>query len=309
VFHKHDLSIKANISTLPGPAQSTFYATNRLGLAHYAGSGVSTIDTSSATHPKQLQSFVYTMDRPGPNATLQDKPYPHGIVADPTGRYVVVLDRGADLLRMYEIGQSGLLIDLGSYEVEKGNGPRHGVFVQSPTSGKTWFYALGELTNSLFGFEVLYPEGSDEKLGFRKIYNASAYGTGFGDGYGVSLPAEIVSAEGGRHLVVSVRNDGRQTYAGEASDTIASYEVDFETGALSLVGLTASGGKWPRTIAITRDGRFIVSANQYTVPGRVVVFRRDPRTGRIFDKEALAEWAAVATLPDGQSISRVLWDE
>ncbi|XXG96446.1 autophagy protein 16, interacts with Atg12p-Atg5p [Hypoxylon texense] len=302
---KESLSVLDNITTDYGPAQSTFYAPNRLGLAHYAGGSVSVLDTSDPSNVVELQSFHYFMDKPGPNSTLQDKPYAHGIVADPTGKFVVVLDRGADALRTYSVGWDDRLAELGAHFTEPGNGPRHGVFVKGVS--KTFFYVLGELTNSLHGFEVLY-EG-DGTLGFKQFYNDSAYQTGFGDASGIALPSEIAVAEGGKHLVLSTRDDGRSLYQGEASDTIVSYSVDFETGGLLLIGLTASGGLWPRTFAISKDGTLFAVANQYSVPGRLIVFLRDPETGIIDDQQPLATWTTDITLPDGQSISHVLWNE
>ncbi|KAI1106930.1 putative isomerase YbhE [Jackrogersella minutella] len=274
-FSHNSLSVLDNITTDYGPAQSTFYAPNRLGLAHYTGSAVSVIDTSDPGKMIELQSFHYFMTKPGPNSTLQDKPYPHGIVADPTGKFVVVPDRGADALRIYSVGWDDRLVELGAYWTNPGNGPRHGVFVKG--TRKTFFYFVGELTNSLHGFEVSYEENGT--LGFKQ------------------------------HLVLSTRNDGRSSYQGEPSDTIASYTVDFETGDLSLIGLTASGGRWPQSFAISKDGKLIAVGNQYSVPGRLVVFVRDPETGVIDDRGPLATWTTNITLQDGESISDVLWDE
>ncbi|KAI5922166.1 putative isomerase YbhE [Camillea tinctor] len=292
-FSKESLSILDNVTTDYGPAQAAFFATNRLGLAHYAGGAVSVYDTSDPSNLVELQSFHYFMDKPGPNATLQDKPYPHGIVADPTGKFVVVLDRGADALRTYSVGWDDRLVELGPHFTEPGNGPRHGVFVKG--TSKTFFYMLGELTNSLHGFEALYRE--DGSLGFRQFYNNSAYQTGFGD------------AAGGAHLLLSTRNDDRSAYAGAPSDTLASYRVDLDTGALALIGLSASGGRWPRSFAVSADGKLVAVADQYSVPGRLVVLARDPETGVIGDQTPLATWTTNVTLPDGQSISHILWDD
>ncbi|KAH8895710.1 putative isomerase YbhE [Thozetella sp. PMI_491] len=305
-FDKATLSSLDNLTTDYGPAQSLFFAPNRLGLAHYAGGAVSVLDTSNPSHLVELQSFHYTMAVSGPNVTLQDKPYPHGLAVDPTGKYVVVLDRGADALRLYTVGWDGRLEELGVYLTEPGNGPRHGVFIRG--TERTFFYMLGELTNSLHGFEVLY-SGDSRGINFRQFCNDLTYQTGFGDASEVALPSEIAVADGGRHLLVSVRNDSRQRYAGEASDTIATYAVELETGALKLVNLAASGGAWPRSFAITKDGRAIAVGNQYIVPGRLVVFARDPETGVIDDQQALATWTTDIALLDGQSISNVLWDE
>ncbi|CAJ2506342.1 Uu.00g004720.m01.CDS01 [Anthostomella pinea] len=312
------LNLLDNVTTDYGPVQAIFFAPNRLGLAHYAGGAVSVWDTTDPGRLVELQSFHYFMDAPGPNATLQDKPYPHGIVADPTGRFVVVLDRGADVLRTYAVGRDGRLLELGAHFTAPGNGPRHGVFAKGPSeNSKTFFYVLGELTNSLFGFEVLYnvSDGDGESgsgmggISFRQFYNDSTYQTGFGSGSGTTLPAEIAVAEGGRHLLLSTRADGRSAYLNNTSDTIVSYGVDLDTGTLSLIKLTASGGAWPRTFAVSGDGTMVAVADQYSVPGRLVVFKRDPETGVVDDGVALAVWTTDLALPDGQSISCVLWDE
>ncbi|KAK9417992.1 putative extracellular aldonolactonase [Seiridium unicorne] len=174
------------------------------------------------------------------------------------------------------------------------------------------------------GFEVTYPwsaassdgkEVSRGSLGFRLIHNSSAHGTRFGDGSRIALPSEIVAtsvpgddATEKWHLMLSVRNNGRQTSLGEPSDTIASFEVDIGTGVPKLIGLIASGGRWPRTFAVSKDGSFVAVADQYIVPGRLVVFSRDPKTGVIDDSRSLAIWETNTTLLDGQSISHVLWE-
>lgn len=280
------------------------YAPNRLAAAHYAGGAVSVWDTSNSSKLTEMQSFHYTMSHQGSNTTLQDKPYPHGITVDPTGKYLVAMDRGADLLRTYAVGWDTRLTELEVFAVEPGIGPRHGVFVQG--TGKTFFYVLGELTNSLLGFEVLY-EG-DSRIGFRQFYKGSTFQTGFGDASGVVLPSEIAHPEP-NHLVLSVRNDNRQRYQGQESDTIITYEVDLGNGSLRLLGMTASGGKWPRSFAVSKDGTMIAVGNQYSQPGTLYVFSRNAETGVIDDEVALAEWTTDVALNDGGSISMILWDE
>lgn len=75
------------------------------------------------------------------------------------------------------------------------------------SAGKTFLYVLGELTGSLFGFEVIYDDNAGN-LGFNPIYKDSVFQTGFRDGLGldISIPAEISLAEHS-HLVLSSRND------------------------------------------------------------------------------------------------------
>lgn len=304
-FTKNTLTVLDNVTTDYGPAASTTYAPHRIALAHYAGGSVSVFDTSNPQSLVELQSFHYTMTVSGPNTTLQDKPYIHGVTVDPSGEYLIALDRGADMIRIYAVGWDSRLLELDSFAIAPGTGPRHGVFVTGVS--KTFLYVLGELTNSLLGFEVLYaPNG--RSISFREFYNDSTYQSGYGDASGIALPSEIVLS-GKRHLIISVRNDPRQRYLGQESDTIVTYEVDLETGCLRLVQLAASGGKWPRSFAVSADGGLILVGNQYSAPESLYLFGRDPETGIIEDEKALAQWTTDVALQDGGSISSIIWDD
>lgn len=284
-----------------------------MALAHYAGAGLSVIDTSNASHLVELQRFHYEHSlQPGQYPPLQNQSYNHGTAVDPTRRFVVAFDRGADVIRKYRVGTwDGRLVELGSQSldpVSATNGARHGIFVKG-NAGKTFLYVLGELTSSLFGFEVIYHDSTGD-LDFKPIYKDIIFQTGFREGLGldISIPAEISLAER-NHLVLSSRNDTKSVYQGEASDTLVTYEVDLDSGALRLVQLSASGGKWPRSFSVSADGKLIAVGNQYSTPGRISVFSRDPSTGIISDEKPVAEWASGVALPDGGSWSMVLWDK
>lgn len=284
-----------------------------MALAHYAGAGLSVIDTSDTSHLVELQRFHYDHKlQPGQYMPLQNQSYNHGTAVNPTGQFVVAFDRGADVIRKYRVGAwDGRLDELGFQRLHPdsaANGARHGVFVKG-NAGKTFLYVLGELTNSLFGFEVIYDDAIGD-LEFKPIYKDSVFQAGFSEGLAltVSIPSEIALAEH-NHLILSSRNDTRSVYQGEASDTLVTYEVDLESGGLRLVQLAASGGKWPRSFSVTADGTLIAVGNQYSTPGRILIFRRDPSTGIIDDEKALAEWTSTVTLRDGGSWSMVLWDE
>lgn len=284
-----------------------------MALAHYAGAGLSVIDTSNASHLVELQRFHYEHSlQPEQYPPLQNQSYNHGTAVDPTGRFVVAFDRGADVIRKYRVGTwDGRLVELGFQPLDPSsatNGARHGAFVEG-NSGKTFLYVLGELTSSLFGFEVLYHDGAGD-LDLKPIYKDSVFQTGFREGLGldVSIPAEI-SLAGRNHLILSSRNDTRSVYQGEVSDTLVTYEVDLDSGGLRLVQISASGGKWPRSFSVSADGTLIAVGNQYSTPGRISVFSRDPGTGIISDEKAVAEWTSDVSLPDGGSWSMVLWDE
>lgn len=284
-----------------------------MALAHYAGAGLSVIDTSNTSKLIELQRFHYEHElQPGQYPPLQNQSYIHGTAVDPTGHFVVAFDRGADVIRKYRIGSwDNRLDELGPQPLDpssSANGARHGVFVPG-NAGKTFLYVLGELTASLFGFEVIYHD-NDRDLQLQPIYKDSVFQDGFSDGLGleISIPSEIALAEN-NHLILSSRNDSRSVYQGEASDTLVTYEVDLDTGGLKLVQLAASGGKWPRSFSVSADGTLIAVGNQYSVPGRMSIFSRDPLTGVIRDDKALVTWTTSVALPDGGSWSMVLWDE
>lgn len=303
----------SNITTLFGPAAGSTYAPRRMALAHYACAGLSVIDTSNTSHLVELQRFHYEHAlQPGQYPPLQNQSYNQGVAVDPTGRFVVAFDRGADVIRKYRVSTwDGRLDELGFQPLDTGsatNGARHSVFVKGNAS-KTFLYVLGELTSSLFGFEVIYDDNAGN-LEFNPIYKDSVFQTGFRDGLGldISIPAEISLAEHS-HLVLSSRNDTKSVYQGEPSDTLVTYEADLDSGGLQLVQLSASGGKWPRSFSVSADGTLIAVGNQYSIPGRISVFSRDPSTGVIDDEKALAVWTSDVALPDGGSWSMVLWDE
>ncbi|KAL8382302.1 hypothetical protein RB595_006206 [Gaeumannomyces hyphopodioides] len=301
-----DLALLSNQTVLAGPAASVQYANGRLALAHMEAGGVSVMDTS-VTPPRTLQELTYDLATPGPNATLQYKPFVHGVAVEPAGRFVVAFDRGADILRVYSVGgPDQLLVEQGGLAAKPGSGPRHGVFVRGEGE-KTFLYVLGELDNSVMGFEAIYePDASIPRtMHLRPIFSRPIeYGEP-----GVAVPSEILAHDGGRHVVLSLRNDDRSIYDGRAGDTIFTYRVDPATGALVLIRATASGGRWPRSFAVTSDGTLIAVGNQYSRPGSVVVFARDPATGVIDDSEAVAVWTTEAALPDGGSISMLRWDD
>lgn len=124
------------------------------------------------------------MDVLGPNAERQDTPHPHGAYVDPTGRYVLVPDLGADLVRIFEINQkTGQLKEVSPLETKPGLGPRHLAFWTSKdataaqvASGEVevYCYLVSELMNSLTGHKVTY--SSAGSMEFTKVYEESTFG-------------------------------------------------------------------------------------------------------------------------------------
>ncbi|KAB8217572.1 Lactonase, 7-bladed beta-propeller-domain-containing protein [Aspergillus novoparasiticus] len=100
------------------------------------------------------------------------------VVVDPTGRFVLVHDLGADVVRVFCVNPStGLLQPTESLAVNPGSGPRHGAFWtprgSNSTSSGVYFYLVQELSSELSGFRVKY---SGNKTFFSKVYEGSTYG-------------------------------------------------------------------------------------------------------------------------------------
>lgn len=149
------------------------------------GSAVTTYSVDPITGIfNRSQTFNFHMDSPGPNAERQDAPHPHGAYLDPTGRYVLVPDLGADFVRIFEINQhTGQLKKVSPLVTKPGLGPRHLTF-WTPKSAmgvqvlngevEVYFYLVSELMNTLTGYKVTYSESGS--MEFTKVYEESTFG-------------------------------------------------------------------------------------------------------------------------------------
>jgi 6-phosphogluconolactonase (cycloisomerase 2 family) len=94
-------------------------------------------------------------------------------VLDPTGKYIVIPDLGADLVRVYAFDADTLKVTaLDSVEAKKGSGPRHAAFAVK--DGKTFMYLITELDNTIVGYEVTY----DSSIQFNDLFTIGVHGEG-----------------------------------------------------------------------------------------------------------------------------------
>lgn len=114
------------------------------------------------------------MDKPGPIADRQNAPHPHQALLDPTGKFILVPDLGADKIYVYAVAEDSLrLTALPPIVVKDGSGPRHVAFAFR--DGKTFMYLVTELANTIIGYEVTYPPGGIE---FKELFNIGSHGAG-----------------------------------------------------------------------------------------------------------------------------------
>jgi 6-phosphogluconolactonase (cycloisomerase 2 family) len=176
---------------------------------------------------------------PGPHRKEQPFAKPHYNLVDPSGRYVVVPDKGLDRVFLFALNAQGVGAEpVCVASTREGAGPRHAVF---HPAGR-WLYAVNELDNTVAAYTL-------EDNALRPFQVLPTLPDTYTDN---SRAAGITTDAHGRHLYVSNRGD----------DSIAVFGVDPVNGRLTPVQHAASGGKTPRFFTLSPDGRFLFALNE-----------------------------------------------
>lgn len=101
----------------------------------------------------------------------------------------------------------------------------------------------------------------------------------------------ILSSRGENNLVFPNPSPTNGTDTELVSDPLVSFSIAGKTGQLTLLQVTAAGGRNPRGFSLNKAGTLLVSALQDD--NRVVVIERDVRTG------LLGKVVASATVGEG----------
>ena len=194
----------------------------------------------------------------GVHPRLQDRPHPHSIRFDLSGRFALACDRGADRIFIYRHEpETSRLVPHEPSEVvaAHGAGPRHLAF--HPNS--RFVFVLNELNSTI----TVYGYDADEGR-IQEEETVSTLPHGF---QGENMTAEIEASACGRFLYSSNRGH----------NSIAMFRVDADKGRLEPLGHCSTRGDWPRTFRIDPTGSWLVAANQRT--SDAFVFRIDPDDG------------------------------
>lgn len=186
----------------------------------------------------------------------QTEPYAHCIRPDPTNRFAIATDLGADKLLIYWMDlENGKLIKHTEVKVHPGGGPRHITF---HPNGQ-FMYLINELNSTLIAYRYDAGAGSLEEL-----QTITTLPEGYKD----------------RNLCADLHVCGKYLYASNRGhDSIAWYLIDENTGQLTHQGHIASGGREPRGFVIDPSGTFLLAVHERS--DNVVVFKLDPATGRL----------------------------
>lgn len=190
----------------------------------------------------------------------QTKAHPHGVTLDPSRRFLLVPDMGADRLfiHRYDVANRSLVGDASrAIELPAGSGPRLAAF---GLEGR-FLYLLSELSAELFVFGWDPAEGRLEPVHSLPLENGEIKGE-------PSAAALAISGDG-RFLYVSNRR----------KHAIQAYAIDGGTGMLHHVQDISSGGERPWNAELAPNAQWLLVTNQGN--DTVVVFERDCGSGRL----------------------------
>lgn len=182
--------------------------------------------------------------------TAQSGNEPHQIVFSPSGRRLLVPDRGADAVHVFGCSPSGELSLLDSVRGRPGAGPRHLVF--HPLTGRDC-YGVSEFDSAVVHYAWSENDGTLRPLSTHSILPA--------DFFGDSAAAAICLSADGRWLFATNRGH----------DSVARMRIDVD------------GRPQPETLAWTPSGAHPRFAGFIDSGATLAVAARDSDTVTLFD--------------------------
>ena len=237
--------------------------------ANYASGSVSSI---AVNQDGSLGSLVSTIKETGsgPNRR-QASAHAHSAVVDPSGRYALVPDLGADRVFVYGFDRATRALSSAEeanpqpFVVPPGSGPRHIAFGRNGQ----FAYLLTELSAEIM---ALRWDASQGHLTLVQSVPISSQ-----EFQGVKSGAELAVSHDGRFVYVEDRGE----------NALVVYRVSPASGELSLVQRTSAGGQKPWGFAIDPSGKWLLVANQQS--GTVNAFSIDPVSGMVSDSGQSAD--------------------
>ncbi len=190
----------------------------------------------------------------------QKGPHAHAAVVDPSHRFLLVPDLGADRVFIYRIDAATHALrpaDPAFETLPPGTGPRHIVF----TPNGKFAYLLSELTAEIRTYRWNSTEGTLSLLDTRSTLAK--------DWYGVKSGGDVELSGDGRFVYVSNRGE----------DAIAVYNADPESGRLTEIQRLPAQGDQPWHMAFDPSGRWLLVADEAS--SNVAVFKVDTKTGKL----------------------------
>ncbi|UZD22994.1 lactonase family protein [Algoriphagus halophytocola] len=232
-------------------------------VANYSGGSVSVYKIEENAKLRHLQTEQHSGK--SINEARQEAAHVHSTVFSSDGNFLLTADLGSDEITIYDFDPNSpepLTIN-NTFKTQPGDGPRHMIF----TPDGSELLVVQELTAALEIFDFQSGKLTSKQ---RVALMADTY------------KGEVGAAE------VRISPDGNHVYAsnrGEAN-SLTVYEKR-DDGKYWGIQLVSSGGSMPRNFNLTADGKYLLSANQAS--NEVVVFERDPATGKLSETDLKVE--------------------
>jgi 6-phosphogluconolactonase len=225
-------------------------------VSNHIGASLAVLPIAADGSLEPLTQLVHLEGPIGPHRVEQKQSKPHFNPFDPTGRFVIVPDKGLDRTFSFRFENGQLTPAATPFVVSReGAGPRHIAF--HPDGRYAW--VVNELDSTVTAYAYDAANGSLEP---RQVLSTLP------DTYtGNSRASEIEVDRTGRFVYASNRGD----------DTIAVFGIDASNGHLRFVGAVPTQGKTPRYITSTPDGRYLYALNEDS--DTIVAFSIDAQSG------------------------------
>ncbi|CAM5347587.1 lactonase family protein [Sphingobium scionense] len=231
-------------------------ASRTLFVANYGSGQVAAIALKPDRSPDAVQS-LQTHAGSGPHRR-QKGPHAHAAVIDPSGRYLLSPDLGADRLFLSRFdSKTRALTALAPIVFPPGSGPRHLVF--SP-DGRFAFLNT-ELTGEVYAYRW------DARRGV--LTQTARVALDAPDFAGTRSASELAVSADGRFLYVANRG----------ANLLHLFAIDRRSGALTEQQRIDCGGRGPWSFGLDPTGRWLIVANQAS--GNLSIFAVDRATGKL----------------------------
>ncbi|MEJ8851307.1 lactonase family protein [Variovorax rhizosphaerae] len=227
-------------------------------VTNHIGSSLAVLPVAADGSLGALTQLVPLTGAIGPHRVEQKQAKPHFNPFDPSGRFVVVPDKGLDRVFSFRF-EGGVLSPASKPDVvaREGAGPRHLAFHPS----KPFAYVVNELDSTVTTYRFSADTGQLEAL---QILS--------------SLPATFTGNS--RAAGIAVDPSGRTVYASNRGhDSIAVFRIDPASGMLAFEGADKTGGHTPRFFTLAPDGRLVYALNEDS--DTIVSLAVDGSTGRL----------------------------
>jgi 6-phosphogluconolactonase len=231
-------------------------------VANYNGGSITQFHRFADGLISNAQQFIQHVGK-SVNEKRQDKPHVHGAFFSPKGDYVLTPDLGMDQIFIYPYNNNNSIpLDVAkstSIISKPGSGPRHLAF----STNAKFLYVAEELTGSI----SVYQFNKGKAIFLQTVLTHNA------DFKGVPGTADIHVSPNGRYVYVSNRGE---------ENNIAKFPI-LSNGKLNdkQMQLFSTVGKRPRNFTISKDGNWLLAANQDT--DNITVFSINKDNGELIN--------------------------